>query len=184
MFLVLFNWTKYSWFYCSYPLKDAFRLKYFGDFFLSEVGFPLLCGSYMSLPRDKPACQTSPCKCKICISSIESAVYNKKKIQFFVVNMTFISSSEVKKCIFHSCLRHSWNIHFFHFTRWNKSHIHSKHLNIFYMLLSFLQRGKYLYISTLKTPGQMLSCLLTLPQLPNIYLENKCTKWIQLFKNG
>ena len=49
-------------------------------------------------PRDKTACQTFPCKCKICISSIESDVYNKKKIQMFVVNMTFISSSEVKKC--------------------------------------------------------------------------------------
>ena len=64
-------------------------------------------------PRDKTACRTFPCKCKICISSIESDVYNKKKIQMFVVNMTFISSREVKKCIFHSCLRHSWNIHFF-----------------------------------------------------------------------
>ena len=40
---------------------------------------------------------TCPCKCKICISSIESDVYNKKKIQMFVVNMTFISSREVKK---------------------------------------------------------------------------------------
>ena len=73
----------------------------------------MLCGSYISPPRDKTACQTSPCKCKICISSIESDVYNKKKIQMFVVNMTFISTLEVKKCIFHSCLRHSWNIHFF-----------------------------------------------------------------------
>ena len=79
---------------------DAFRLKYFGDYFLSEVGFPLLCGSYMSPPRDKTACQTSPCKCKICIFSIESDVYNKKKIQILVVNLTFISSSEVKKCIY------------------------------------------------------------------------------------
>ena len=67
----------------------------------------------MSPPRDKTVCQTSPCKCKICISSIESDVYNKKKIQMFVVNKTFISSSEVKKCVFRSCLRHSWNIHFF-----------------------------------------------------------------------
>ena len=40
--------------------------------------------------------------CKICISSIESDVYNKKKIQMFGVNMTFISSNEVKKCIFHA----------------------------------------------------------------------------------
>ena len=34
----------------------------------------------------------------------------------FVVNMTFIPSREVKKCIFHSCLptiRHEWTIHFF-----------------------------------------------------------------------
>ena len=67
----------------------------------------------MSPPRDKTACQTSPCKCKICISSIKSDVYNKKKIQKFVVNMTFILSREVKKCLFHLCLRHSWNIHFF-----------------------------------------------------------------------
>ena len=44
--------------------------------------------------------------CMICISSIESDVINKKKIQMFVVNMTFISSLDVKKCIFHSCLRH------------------------------------------------------------------------------
>ena len=56
----------------------------------------------MSPPRDKTACQTSPCKCKICISSIESDVYNKKKIQMFVVNMTFISSSEVKNVYFMS----------------------------------------------------------------------------------
>ena len=44
---------------------------------------------------------TSPCKC---ISSIESDVYNKKKIQMFGANMTFISSRGVKKCIFHECL--------------------------------------------------------------------------------
>ena len=81
------------------------------------------------VPRDKTACQTFPCKCKICISSLESDVYNKKKIQTFVVNMTYFNvnmtycreyalfqhstSREVKKCIFHSCLRHSRNIHFF-----------------------------------------------------------------------
>ena len=40
---------------------------------------------------------TCPCKCKIFISSVESGVYNKKKIQMSVVNMTFISSREVKK---------------------------------------------------------------------------------------
>ena len=56
---------------------------------------------YMSQPRDKTACQTSPFKCKICISSIESGVYNKKKIQMFGVNMTFISSHEVKKMYHH-----------------------------------------------------------------------------------
>ena len=55
--------------------------------------------------------------------------------------MTFISSHEVKKCIFHSCLRHSWNIHFVHFMRWNKSHIHDKHLNILYILV----RQKMIY---------------------------------------
>ena len=41
--------------------------------------------------------QTSPCKCKICISSVESDAYSKKKIQMFVANMTFISSREVEK---------------------------------------------------------------------------------------
>ena len=43
----------------------------------------------------------------------------------FFVNMTFISSREVKKCIFHSCLRHSsalMKYTFFHFTQWNKSY--------------------------------------------------------------
>ena len=64
------------------------------------TGILMSCGSYMSPPRDKTVCQTSPCKCKICISAIESDVYNKKKIQMFVVNMTFISSSEVKKNVY------------------------------------------------------------------------------------
>ena len=41
-----------------------------------------------------------------------SALYIED-IQMFGVNMTFISSSEVKKCIFHECRRHEWNIHFF-----------------------------------------------------------------------
>ena len=75
-------------------------------FFLFYFYTPMRVSDVMA-PRDKTACQTFPCKCKICISSIESDVYNKKKIQMFVVNMTFISSREVKKCIFHSCLRHS-----------------------------------------------------------------------------
>ena len=80
----------------------------------------------------------------ICISSIESDVYNKKKIQMFVVNMTFISSREVKK-MYISFVPSAWkNAYFirafgrmkytcFHFTRWNKSHINSKHLNIRYI---------------------------------------------------
>ena len=34
-------------------------------------------------------------------------IYNKKKIQFFGMNMPFISSREARKCIFHSWLRHS-----------------------------------------------------------------------------
>ena len=40
--------------------------------------------------------------------------------------MTFISSREVKKCIFQYT--------FFHFTRGNKSHIHSKHLNFLFII--------------------------------------------------
>ena len=81
-------------------------------------------------PRDKTACQTFPCKCKICISSIESDVYNKKKIQMFVVN---ISWSEKMYISFVPSALMKYT--FFHFTRWNKSHIHSKHLNILYIFL-------------------------------------------------
>ena len=40
--------------------------------------------------------------------------------------MSFISLVTWKICIFHSWLRHSWNINIFHFTRWNKSHIQQK----------------------------------------------------------
>ena len=90
--------------------------------------------SWRRCPRDKTACQTSPCKCKICISSIESDVYNKKKIQMFVVNMTLISSREVKNMYISFVPSALMKYTFFHFTRWNKSHIHSKHLNILYLL--------------------------------------------------
>ena len=43
----------------------------------------------------------------------------------FVVNMTFISSREVKKCIFHECLFTS---------RDEISHIHDKHLNFLFII--------------------------------------------------
>ena len=49
------------------------------------------------------------------------------------VNMTFISSSEVKKCIFHECRRHELNIHFFT-SRDEISHIHDKHLNFLFII--------------------------------------------------
>ena len=78
--------------------------------------------------------QTSPCKCKICISSVESDAYSKKKIQMFVANMTFISSREVEKMYISFVPSALMKYTFFHFTRWNKSHIHSKHLNILYVL--------------------------------------------------
>ena len=60
---------------------------------------------------------TSPCKCKICISSPESDVYNKKKIQMFGVNMTFISSREVKKNVYFIRAFGTHEIYIFHFTR-------------------------------------------------------------------
>ena len=60
---------------------------------------------------------TSPCKCKICISSVKSDVYNKKKIQMFVVNMTFISSREVKKMYISFVPSALMKYTFFHFTR-------------------------------------------------------------------
>ena len=106
-------------------------------FILLFTGQCAFLTSYLTSPNKTwTSTSTSPCKCKICISSIESDVYNKKKIQMFGVNMTYFISWSEKKCIFHSCLRHSWNILFFHFTRWNKSHIHSKHLNILYLFLN------------------------------------------------
>ena len=107
-------------------------------------------------PRDKTACQTFPCKCKICISSIESDVYNKKKIQMFVVNMTFISSREVKKMYISFVPSALMKYTFFHFTRWNKSHIHSKHLNILYILL-LLVNPCYISLSSLSKPEYTLA---------------------------
>ena len=40
-------------------------------------------------------------------NQLSKVVYNKKKIQFFGMNIPFISSSEARKCIIHSWLRHS-----------------------------------------------------------------------------
>ena len=40
--------------------------------------------------------------CKIFVSSIESDIYNKKKIKMFVVNMTFISWVKWKNVYFMS----------------------------------------------------------------------------------
>ena len=64
--------------------------------------------NYISLPIFIFQCQRTELqvkhytiKCKICISSSINFVYNKKN-PIFGVNMTFISSHEVKKCIFHS----------------------------------------------------------------------------------
>ena len=69
--------------------------------------------------------------CMFCVTSSRSSdggsfVYNKKKIQMFLLNMSFISLVKWKIYIFHSWLRHSWNINIFHFTRWNKIHIQQK----------------------------------------------------------
>ena len=53
----------------------------------------------------------------------------------FVVNMTFISSREVKKIYISFVPSAPLKYTFFHLTRWNKSHIHSKYLNILYLLM-------------------------------------------------
>ena len=66
---------------------------------------------------------TSPCKCKICISSM-SDVYNKKKIQMFVMNMTFISSREVKKNVYFFVPSALMKYTFFHFTRFGTHEIY------------------------------------------------------------
>ena len=70
-------------------------------------------------------------KHKICLSSSINFKYDKKKIQIFGVNMTVISLTELKKCIYFmtgssSLMKYT----FLHFMWWNKSHIHSKNLNI------------------------------------------------------
>ena len=46
---------------------------------------------------------------KLCLAHIDKEQISYKyieDIQMFGVNMTFISSSEVKRCIFHECRRH------------------------------------------------------------------------------
>ena len=60
----------------------------------------------------------------------------------FVVNMTFISSHEVKKMYISFVPSALMKYTFFHFTRWNKSHIHSKHLNILYILYGQFMTNK------------------------------------------
>ena len=53
------------------------------------------------------------------------------------MNMTFISPREVKyiyKYIYFICGFATHEIIFFHFTRWNKCHIHDKNLNILFTL--------------------------------------------------
>ena len=55
-------------------------------------------------------------------------------IQMFGVNMTFISSSEVKKMYISWVPKARMKYTFFHFTRWNKSHIHDKHLNFLFII--------------------------------------------------
>ena len=47
-----------------------------------------------------------------------------------------------KRYIFHEWRSHQWNMNF-HFTRWNKSHIYDKYLNILY-ITSFLHSKKRL----------------------------------------
>ena len=49
--------------------------------------------------------------------------------------MTFISSSEVKKCIFHECFG-THEIYIFSLHSMEISHIHSKLLNLLYTSLS------------------------------------------------
>ena len=67
-------------------------------------------------------------------------VYNKKKIQIFVMNMPFISSREARKYIFAT-----HEICTFRFTRWNKWHIHSKNLNILYILSKKSMRARIFF---------------------------------------
>ena len=51
------------------------------------------------------------------------------------MNMTFVSSREVKKIVYFICgfMAYILEMYIFDFTRWNKSHIHNKNLNIFYL---------------------------------------------------
>ena len=137
MFLVLLNWTKYSWFYCSYPLKRRFWAEIFrGHIFLSEVGFPLLCGSYMSPPRDKLRVRLPLAKARFAslLSKVMYIIKRKFKclswiwLLFHLVKWKsvyfirafgltgFLCSKYAKYWAIwwgnQSSLRHSWNIHF------------------------------------------------------------------------
>ena len=62
-------------------------------------------------------------------------------MQIFVMNMTFISSREVKILY----ILFVANIYFFQFTRWIKSHIRDKKkMNILYLLLYIKNVAHYL----------------------------------------
>ena len=117
-------------------------VRLFGLCLFRFVGFLFLlgsgkgCGLWLWHFLDFSLTFFSPCKCKIYISSIESDVYNKKKIQMFVVNMTFISTCEEKNMYISFVPSVVMKYTFFHFTRWNKSHIHSKHLNTLYIYVN------------------------------------------------
>ena len=49
------------------------------------------------------------------------------------MNMTLIPSREVKKKMYSAFVASTLMKFFFHFTRWNKSHVHGKNLNILYL---------------------------------------------------
>ena len=73
-------------------------------------------------------------------------VYNIEDIQVFGMNMPFISSSEAKNAYFMSgeatneIRRMKYT--FSRFMRWNKWHIHSKHLNFLLIIYNF-KRDRY-----------------------------------------
>ena len=109
---------KYFIFYCQAFIFDCQAFIFYCQALIFHCQ-----GTEMRLKQDKT-------KCKIFFSSSISFVYNKKKVRILGVNMTFISSNEVKKMfiLWVAMLRKKWT--FFHFTRWNENHIHSKNLNI------------------------------------------------------
>ena len=103
MFGVNMQWFIYNFI----PMRPMTRLGYIKWVLLENhrVRYRIFHYNYVSpWTRWDLKCESQSKKCECGTRDVQV----KKSL-----NMTFISSSEMKKCIFHECRRHEWNIHFF-----------------------------------------------------------------------